>query len=269
MDKTQKILVAGEGGQGVQSIAEILALAGKNQGFHVSYIPNFGVEQRGGVSLAYLQVGPKPIGYPRFDMADIVIIMGDRSVSASKKFITADTTLIFDSSFVDDRLISGFQNLTQHFLAIPAKQLAQEKFSLKATNMVVLGAISRFLNEIEQGQIESAITEKFKNYAQFNEQNLGAFRLGRTFEGDQGFSGYKKVEIKNKFEDDKKSWERTPDYCKGCGLCIERCPVKALKFSEDLNFLGTNLPVVDIGTCIACGLCEQTCPDSAIKVHKK
>ena len=44
-----KIVLAGEGGQGVQSIAKILVEAGYEAGKEVLYIPNFGVEQRGGV----------------------------------------------------------------------------------------------------------------------------------------------------------------------------------------------------------------------------
>ena len=46
-----KIVLAGEGGQGVQSIAKILVEAGYEAGKQVLYIPNFGVEQRGGVSV--------------------------------------------------------------------------------------------------------------------------------------------------------------------------------------------------------------------------
>ena len=38
-----KIVLAGEGGQGVQSIAKILVEAGYEAGKEVLYIPNFGV----------------------------------------------------------------------------------------------------------------------------------------------------------------------------------------------------------------------------------
>ena len=58
------------------------------------------------------------------------------------------------------------------------------------------------------------------------------------------------------------------DACKGCGLCIVRCPVQAIKFSEDFGFLNKPLPQVDIGKCIACGKCMEICPDGAIKVQK-
>jgi 2-oxoglutarate ferredoxin oxidoreductase subunit gamma len=53
-NKVIKIALAGEGGQGVQSIAEILAEAANEGGKNALYIPNFGVEQRGGVSIAFV-----------------------------------------------------------------------------------------------------------------------------------------------------------------------------------------------------------------------
>ena len=58
-----KIVLAGEGGQGVQSIAKILVEAGYEANKEILYIPNFGVEQRGGVSVAFCQIGDEKIGY--------------------------------------------------------------------------------------------------------------------------------------------------------------------------------------------------------------
>jgi NAD-dependent dihydropyrimidine dehydrogenase PreA subunit len=37
---------------------------------------------------------------------------------------------------------------------------------------------------------------------------------------------------------------------------------------KDLNFLGTQMPEVDIEKCIACGKCMEICPDGAIKLEK-
>lgn len=53
MEDTVKIALAGEGGQGVQSVAGIMVEAANDSGREALYIPNFGVEQRGGVSVAY------------------------------------------------------------------------------------------------------------------------------------------------------------------------------------------------------------------------
>lgn len=60
-----------------------------------------------------------------------------------------------------------------------------------------------------------------------------------------------------------------PALCKGCGLCIEKCPVDTIGWSDYLGVYGT--PAVEPGhgkDCIACGICQTVCPDCAIRIEK-
>lgn len=58
--------------------------------------------------------------------------------------------------------------------------------------------------------------------------------------------------------------------CKGCGLCMEKCPKQVMAWSDKLGFFGTPaVTVKDPEGCIACGICEQVCPDCAIYVERK
>jgi hypothetical protein len=75
-----RIALAGEGGQGVQSVAEILTEAAYNENQQTIYIPNFGLEQRGGVSIAFIQFSDKRIGAPKFNKADAVIALSGRAI---------------------------------------------------------------------------------------------------------------------------------------------------------------------------------------------
>jgi len=60
------------------------------------------------------------------------------------------------------------------------------------------------------------------------------------------------------------------DRCKGCGYCIEFCPVKALEYSNELNARGVHPPKVKKNdVCTGCGLCERLCPDFAIYLKRK
>ena len=60
------------------------------------------------------------------------------------------------------------------------------------------------------------------------------------------------------------------DNCKGCGYCIQFCPVKVLEESEGINARGVHPPKVgDKNKCLICGFCTSVCPDFAIFVTEK
>lgn len=64
-------------------------------------------------------------------------------------------------------------------------------------------------------------------------------------------------------------WSVFPGLCKGCGLCIEKCPVNIIEWSKVLGVYGT--PAVQVNEadkCIACKMCQIVCPDCAINVEK-
>ncbi|WP_345786543.1 4Fe-4S binding protein [Thermincola ferriacetica] len=56
--------------------------------------------------------------------------------------------------------------------------------------------------------------------------------------------------------------------CKGCGLCIQKCPKECLKWSNHLGIYGTPSVEPDMEICIACGTCQNVCPDCAISVQR-
>jgi len=51
------------------------------------------------------------------------------------------------------------------------------------------------------------------------------------------------------------------DTCLACGLCAERCPVKAIEVEETAR--------VDAAKCIGCGVCHPTCPSESIKLVER
>lgn len=68
--------------------------------------------------------------------------------------------------------------------------------------------------------------------------------------------------------DGKKSFTNFRGLCKGCGICIELCPQKCLRYSKEVGVYKTPAVECDIEKCIACGICERSCPDGAIKIEK-
>ncbi len=60
-----------------------------------------------------------------------------------------------------------------------------------------------------------------------------------------------------------------PGLCKGCGLCMEKCPERALSWSDKLGLYGTLTVIPDPELCTGCRACEVACPDCAILVARK
>ena len=60
------------------------------------------------------------------------------------------------------------------------------------------------------------------------------------------------------------------DACKGCGLCIESCPLSLIKIGDRINAFGYKSIIHDDpeGKCTACRMCALICPDVAIEVFK-
>ena len=57
------------------------------------------------------------------------------------------------------------------------------------------------------------------------------------------------------------------DWCKGCDICIQRCPFDAFEKSDTLNKRGIYPPrLKEDNECNFCRLCELLCPDFAITV---
>jgi len=63
----------------------------------------------------------------------------------------------------------------------------------------------------------------------------------------------------------------TPETCKACGLCVERCPMEALRledFPEATNKKG-KAAVLDPDKCIGCGVCVYKCATQSLILERK
>lgn len=53
-----------------------------------------------------------------------------------------------------------------------------------------------------------------------------------------------------------------PDYCKGCGRCIDACAKDCISLSDEINPATGYIPVVlNLENCNGCGLCMEACPE--------
>jgi len=145
-----KILFAGEGGQGVQVVAEMLAKAAFLEGKKSLYIPNFGVEQRGGVSLAFVVIDGKSATYPKFEKANILAIFSDRSISRVKRYIDKDTQIVL-GPVVTQKVEKSVS-------------VKKDDISTKAWNILILGKVINLSKVVSKESLIKAMEERFKKY---------------------------------------------------------------------------------------------------------
>lgn len=176
----KRVLLAGEGGQGVQTIAKIFIKAAHDSGKKVAYMPNFGVEQRGGVSLAFVQVSDNEIVYPKFQEADFAIILAHRAIPRIAQHITKNTVIMFDNSIINEDELAAFK---VEKIALPASFMAKEKLTPRVFNTIILGGMAEELKVTDDKKIKKVLletlAEKIKQKKELKHLNLAAYDLGQ------------------------------------------------------------------------------------------
>lgn len=175
-----KIALAGEGGQGVQSVAEIIAEAAYNEKKQTIYIPNFGLEQRGGVSIAFIQVSDERIGAPKFNKADVVIALSERAVDRTTIYSDANTLYVYDQSFkIDEEQLPEAKKV----LGIPAIDKANQELHPRVFNIIIMGAVIGLTNvvsfEAAKEALENRLGYKFEKNPNLRELNYKALEMGK------------------------------------------------------------------------------------------
>lgn len=177
-----RIALAGEGGQGVQSIAEIMAEAAYENNKQALYIPNFGLEQRGGVSIAFIQFSDTRIGAPKFQKADVLVALSERAVARTLGFSGPETLYVYDSSFKlsPDEL----PKVSKKIIGIPALETANKELHPRVFNIIIMGCViglSRVVGfENAKAALEHKLSYKFDQNPDLRELNFKALELGRN-----------------------------------------------------------------------------------------
>lgn len=176
-----RIALAGEGGQGVQSVAEILAEAAYNENKQTIYIPNFGLEQRGGVSIAFIQFSDSRIGAPKFNKADAVIALSERAVDRTLGYSDANTLYVYDSSF--NVTSEDLPKEAKKIIAIPAVETANNELHPRVFNIIIMGAVIGLTNVVAfdsaKNALEKKLGYKFEQNPKLRELNFRALEIGK------------------------------------------------------------------------------------------
>lgn len=182
------IVLAGVGGQGILSIATILANAALAENLHIKQAEVHGMSQRGGDVHSMLRLSSDPIASDliRRGTADLVVSLEPMEALRYVPFLSKNGWIVTNTvPFLNiekyPEMETVMADLERHgnVVAFDVDTVAKEVASPRTSNMVLLGAASPFI-ELDADAIERAIATVFgpKGDA-IVEMNVKAFRAGR------------------------------------------------------------------------------------------
>jgi 2-oxoglutarate ferredoxin oxidoreductase subunit gamma len=137
-----KSVFAGFGGQGVLSMGLNLAQAAMMEGKHVTYLPSYGAEMRGGTANCTVAVSDEEIASPVASSPDFVIVMNQPSLIKFVNQVESGGVLFINSSSVEADISRGDIEIIQ----VAANDIAEKMGSPRSANMVMLGAFCKKAN---------------------------------------------------------------------------------------------------------------------------
>lgn len=184
------IILAGVGGQGILSIATALGEAALADGLLIKQAETHGMSQRGGAVYSHMRISDQPISSDLIPggTADLILSVEPMEslrylpyLSETGYLVTNTTPFVNISNYPETEKIIAEIRKFPRYIAIDADTIAKEVGSTRASNMVMLGAASPFI-DIEFSKIEEGIRRIFARKGEdVVNMNLEALRRGRQF----------------------------------------------------------------------------------------
>ena len=132
-----EIVISGFGGQGVLFAGQLLAYAGLAEGRHVTWIPSYGPEMRGGTAHCTIIISDEEIGSPLVSKPTAAVVLNTPSLERYAPLIKPGGVLVVDSALITERA----DRLDIREIDVPAKDIATGLGFPQIANVVLLGAL--------------------------------------------------------------------------------------------------------------------------------
>jgi 2-oxoglutarate ferredoxin oxidoreductase subunit gamma len=170
-----EVVISGFGGQGALFAGQVLAEAAMRDDLHVTWLPSYGPEMRGGTANVTVIVSEDPIGSPIVQNPRVLIALNKPSVTKYEGLVRKGGLLLVNSSLVPE--LPAREDL--EIVAVPATETAEAIGSTKLANIVVLGALLARLPLVKLETLRGALAEKVKKVApDLVQMNLEALERG-------------------------------------------------------------------------------------------
>ena len=183
------VILCGTGGQGILLASEVLSIAAIKAGMDVKKSEVHGMAQRGGSVSSHVRFGEKVFSpIVEKGAADLIISMEKMEGLRWIPFLSANGRLLVSDLEINPMtvntgqaeypdILEGLRDQKVSFSLIPAFRIAEELGNLRVVNVVLIGAASTALPQIDELFWLDALREKVPPKAV--DVNLKAFSIGR------------------------------------------------------------------------------------------
>ena len=157
MNDSERLVVAGFGGQGVMLMGQILSQAATDEGLETVWIPSYGPESRGGTANCFVTISKTPINAPVVTVSDTLIAMNQPSLEKFEKKVKKGGRILVNASLIKEHTYREDVEV----LKIPVNAIALELGNLKVANMIMLGAYIGASVVFKPEALEKVFAQKF------------------------------------------------------------------------------------------------------------
>jgi 2-oxoglutarate ferredoxin oxidoreductase subunit gamma len=176
----QEIIISGFGGQGTLFAGQLLAYAAMDSGYHVTWIPSYGPEMRGGKARCTVVVSDAEIGSPLVRRPGAAVVLNIPSMEAFEPAVKSSGVLVVNSSLVPQK--SERTDLDVFY--VPASDMATEMGNVRIANVICLGALVQATGVVSLEAIEQALDDHLpERHRRLLGLNKEALRKGAALAG--------------------------------------------------------------------------------------
>lgn len=184
------IILAGVGGQGILSIAATLGAAAINENLYLKQAETHGMSQRGGAVVSHLRISDSQIWSDLIPegSADLILSVEPMESLRYLPYLASKGSIVTNVEEFKNipdypELEEEFQTLSKriNIIRIDADKIAHEVGNPKASNMVMLGAASPFIDIDDEIIVKGIETIFASKGGKIIKSNIEAFVAGKKF----------------------------------------------------------------------------------------
>jgi 2-oxoglutarate ferredoxin oxidoreductase subunit gamma len=176
-----KTIFSGFGGQGVLMMGVSFAHSGMSKGYHVTYLPAYGAEMRGGTANCTVAVADEEIASPVASEPNYLVVMNSPSLFTFQNKVTTGGTIFLNSSIINDE---PHRHDVKVF-RVPCSDMAQDLGNIRVANTIMMGSFIKISDTVSPDiylkSLETIMGSKKKSLAELNRK---AFNAGYDYVKD-------------------------------------------------------------------------------------